>query len=322
MFYVLLRCLGIQLLAILGILAAASCGTALASSPARAIRLLELAIRDCQGLWVWTLGWGLVQFVHREALGFANDLAKLFDPSEPVANMVGRIERSRSHREALVVTLPITALGLLLTISYQVPLGGGARWLVILGITSIYYAAAFLLWHFLGVMRGFNALYASIDSVRFQEYSSPRHLERVMNYLTLTTTVGVAAIYAGFRGTLTAGFLFPSEVLRSFLVTPLVLFLPATLLYNFHPRYVLRSILQHSLFSAMKRIRESNVDDAKSLLLDIRDLGMTNAQVLPFMDYKSVPSYIIAVLFVVSLAYHNDPAVQGFFGYLLGLSQP
>ncbi len=321
MLYSLLRCLAVQLITILAILAGLAAGIAIVQGADDGSRFLELTVHDLQGLWVWTFGWGLALFIRREGLGFGNSLVSLFEPSDALSTMVGMIEQSTSHRRALALTGPISAFGFLLTVSYSIPTDRWWRWLVVLGITSIYYVAAFILWHFLGVIRAFNVLYNEIEFVRFRAESNPVHLEAALNYLTITTTLGVAAIYAGFRGTLTAGFRFPTGALRTFLVTPLVLFLPATLLYNFHPRYVLRTILQHSLFAAMKRIREANPEDMRSLLLDIRDLGITNAQILPFMDYKSLPSYIIAILFVLSLAYHNDPTVRDFFVYLLGLNQ-
>lgn len=37
-------------------------------------------------------------------------------------------------------------------------------------------------------------------------------------YVSLTTLIGVAGIYTGLRGTLTAGFVFPEETMRTFLM--------------------------------------------------------------------------------------------------------
>jgi len=280
---------------------------------------LELTLRAMLGFWVWTLGWGLVSFVRSEAPAFTNDLVSILEPSGAVGRSVGILERSVLHRAALPLTASVAGAGLLLTLVYGVPLSGIGYWAVVLGVTSIYYASSFLLWHFLSVLRAFQLLLMSADNVRFRDATSPLHLESLLSYLSLTTTLGVLAIYVGFRGTLTAGFLFEHESLKAFLLTPLILYLPATLLYNFHPRYVLRRLIQHRVFRAMNRLSVAKVPDLQQLVLEIRELGLTNAQILPFIDYKSLPSYAISILFVLSLAYHNDPAVKGFLGYLLGV---
>jgi hypothetical protein len=50
--------------------------------------------------------------------------------------------------------------------------------------------------------------------------------------------------------------------------------------------------------------------------MDLRETSASSSQILPFVDYKTLPSYLIAILFVISLAYNNDPAVKAFVEYL------
>ena len=69
----------------------------------------------------------------------------------------------------------------------------------------------------------------------------------------------------------------------------------------------------------MERLGTSDEKDTKGLLLDLRETASLSSQILPFLDYKSLPSYLLAILFGVSLAYNNDPAVKNFFNYLLGI---
>ncbi len=291
----------------------------LLESQEAALQLLHLAVVRLWGIWVWGLGWGLATFVRWEGGQFANDLRNVLEPGPEVAAFVGRLETGTSHRAALPLTAAISTLGLIFTLLYGVPLGGLRGWLVVFGVTSIYYVASFLLYHFWSVIQAFNGLYRVMDRVEFRRLASPLFLESALTYLSLTTTIGVLSIYAGFRGTLTGGFEFENELLRPLLLTPLILFLPATLFYNFYPRYVLRRLVQHRVFAAMSRLGDSKLEDARSLALEIKELGLTNAQILPFIDYKSLPSYMISILFVISLAYHNDPTVKQFFNYLLGL---
>jgi hypothetical protein len=120
------------------------------------------------------------------------------------------------------------------------------------------------------------------------------------------------SIYAGFRGTVTAGFEFQHEVWRVFLLTPLILFVPGTLFYDYYPRYVLRKIVQHKVFELMTRLSASDGSDASGLVDKLQRAAATNSQILPFVDYKTLPSYLIAIVFVISLAYTHDPTVRAF----------
>lgn len=282
-------------------------------------KFLEITITGMIAPWVWTFGYGLMTFIMTSGKSVANELNQIFEPGEEIAKATIRIEKSTLHRSALLLTLPVTILGALLTFMYRVPHYGASYYLITTAVISIYYVASYILFHFLGVLSAFHGLYENMPSVRLNRYLSPLHLDNLMNYFSLTTVIGALAIYCGFRGTLTAGFEFRHEVWRVFLTTPLILFLPVTLFYNFYPRYVLRKIIQYRLLVYMNKLTESNIDDAKSLLLDIRTVAMVNSQMLPFVDYKSLPSYIVAIVFVITLLLNNDPVVKSFFKLVLGL---
>ena len=66
----------------------------------------------------------------------------------------------------------------------------------------------------------------------------------------------------------------------------------------------------------MQQLGASDELDAKSLILDLKESAALSSQILPFIDYKTLPSYLIAIFFVISLAYNNDPAVKAFVEYL------
>ena len=69
----------------------------------------------------------------------------------------------------------------------------------------------------------------------------------------------------------------------------------------------------------MTRLSASDGSDASSLVDKLQRTSATESQILPFVDYKTLPSYLIAVLFVISLAYNNDPAVRAFLEYLTNM---
>jgi hypothetical protein len=308
-----------QLLLITGILAICSLLVWAVDGQDSSVDFLEATIVKMKGPWVWTFGYGLASFITYRGRFLPASIVGVIVANEITAAAMARIQRSTYHRNALIYTLPTTFLGVLLTHFYGIPNSGISYYLIFAGICSIYYIAAFLLFHFVEVTGAFHNLFESMESVDFKAIYNPLHLENLTTYLALTTTLGLIAVYAGFRGTLTAGFEFRHEVWRSFLSTPLVLFLPATLFYNYYPRYVLRRVVQHKVFKAMERLGDADEQNAKALLLNLKECSFVNSQILPFLDYKSVPSYVIAVCFAISIAYNNDPVVQGFLKYLLNV---
>jgi hypothetical protein len=311
--------LGIQLIVISGIIVVCAFLVWLFQGRADALGLVETAIVRMKGPWVWTFGYGLASLVMDRGPVLAASLNGVLTPSEVTAAAVTRIERSTRHRNAYRFTVPITLLGVFLTYVYGIPNGGLAYIFLFLGVCAIYYIAAFLLFHLIEVIFSFHLLFDDMDNVDFKRVYSPLHLENLTSYLAITTVLGLISIYAGFRGTVTAGFVFEHQVWRVFLVTPLVLFVPGTLFYDYYPRYVLRKLLQHKVFRVMERLGASDTLDTRSLLLDLRETSASNSQILPFVDYKTLPSYLIAILFVISLAYNNDPAVKAFVEYVTHL---
>jgi hypothetical protein len=314
------KSLGQQFLVISGLVLVCALVAWLFDGRQAAIGLIDTAVVGMKGPWVWTFGFGLASFVSQRGRRLPLDINGVLAPNEVTAALTGRIERSTRHRNAYPYTIPITLLGLFLTSAYGIPSTGFAYYANFAGICAIYYIAGFLLFHFVEVILAFHQLFESMETVEFKRLYSPLHLENLTSYLAMTTALGLIAIYAGFRGTLTAGFHFHHEVWRIFLSTPLILFLPGTLFYNYYPRYVLRKILQYKVFRTMERLGVSDESSTKGLLLDLRESAVLSSQILPFLDYKSLPSYLLAIFFAISLAYNSDPAVKTFFNYLLGVS--
>jgi hypothetical protein len=303
-----------------GLLVACALIAWLSNGRQSAIDLVETAVIGMKAPWVWTFGFGLASFVSRRGRLLPLDINGVLAPNEVTAALTARIERSTRYRNAYRFTVPITLLGVFLTAAYGIPNSGFAYYAIFVGVCAIYYIAAFLLCHFVETILAFHELFESMEAVEFRRVYSPLHLENLTSYLAMTTSLGLVAIYAGFRGTLTTGFHFHQEVWRIFLSSPLILFLPGTLLYNYYPRYVLRKILQYKVFRTMERLGNSDESSTKGLLLDIRESTVLSSQILPFLDYKSLPSYLLAIFFAISLAYNSDPAVKSFFNYLLGVA--
>jgi len=308
--------LGIQLVVICVMLGVFAALVLLIDGRQEALGFIQTAVVGMKGPWVWTFGYGLAFFIMDRGRTLPLDLNGVLVPNELTVKVAQRIDASTRHSSALRFTVPLTLLGVLLTYAYGIPNKGVAYVLLYFCVLLIYYISGFLLFHFIEVTFAFKMLFDEMDQVEFKQIYSPIHLENITSYLAITTVVGLISIYAGFRGTVTAGFVFQHEVWRVFLLTPLILFVPGTLFYDYYPRYVLRKILQHKVFELMARLGASDGSDASGLVDKLQRASAVNSQILPFVDYKTLPSYLIAILFVISLAYNNDSTVRSFLQYL------
>lgn len=310
------KCLAIHLFTITLLLATTFLVIHLFQGEKHAIEFLTVTVSGMKAPWVWTFGWGLALFIQRQGMAVPISLNAILSSGTVMAMATARIENSIFHRKAVPYTTFTTAIGLPLTYLYGIPNSGLAYILIFLGILSIYYIAGYILYHFVEVSMSFHYILQMMDDVRFKTSYSPLHIENLTTYLALTTTIGLTAVYAGFRGTLTAGFTFPYDDLRPLLSTPLILFLPATLLYNYYPRYVLRKIAHYHIFMNLQNLSVGSKINARSLLLEVKEYVILSSQIIPFLDHKNIPSYFIAILFVFSLVYNYDPSVKNFFDFL------
>jgi len=330
--------LGIHLIVICVILCIFALLVLVINGRQEALAFLDTAVLGMKGPWVWTFGYGLAFFIMDRGRTLPLELNGILVPTELTTKVANRIQASTYHSNALRYTVPLTLLGVFLTYAYGIPNRGVSYVLLYLCVLSIYYISGFLLFHFIEVTFAFKMLFdgamakslqalqggASTDDsdvgVEFRKIYSPLHLENITSYLAVTTVVGLIAIYAGFRGTVTARFEFQHEVWRVFLLTPLILFVPGTLVYDYYPRYVLRKIVQHKVFELMTRLAASNSSEADGLVDKLQRAAAVNSQILPFVDYKTLPSYLIAIVFVISLAYTHDSTVRAFLQQLANMA--
>ena len=312
------RWLGIQLIVICVMLGLSSILVWMANGREEALNFIQTAVVRMKGPWVWTFGYGLAFFIMDRGRTLPAELKGVLVENEILAEVTARIDRSTRHRYAYPFTVPITVLGIFLTYVYGIPNKGLGYFLLYFCVLLIYYIGGFLLFHFVQVTFAFELFFKKMDLVEFRPIYSPLHLENFTSYLAITTIIGLITIYAAFRGTVTAGFEFQREVWRIFLFTPIILFIPGTLFYDYYPRYVLRKIVQHKVFNLMARLGASDGSDARDLVGKLQDASAVNSQILPFVDYKTLPSYLLAIFFVISLAYNNDPAVKALIETLLG----
>ena len=170
------KALATQLLVISGIIAGCSLIVWATSGPGAVIALIATGVVGMKAPWVWTFGYGLAWFVRDRGRLLPAIIGGILVPNEMTAAAVALIDRSTSHRDAWRYTVPITLLGVFLTAVYGIPNAGVAYVLIFLGVCAIYYVAAFLLHHFVGVTMAFHHLFEHMDGVEFREMYSPLQL--------------------------------------------------------------------------------------------------------------------------------------------------
>ncbi|WP_157046976.1 hypothetical protein [Maridesulfovibrio salexigens] len=282
-----------------------------------ALRFLEITVLDMNGLGVWCCGVGLMFYVTKHGKEIAQDLNMVFTPSKAIFDVISKIEKSTLHKKGIFITGPVTLVGVFLTFHYTAPHYGASAFIIYAAVVFIYYTASFLLYHFCMIIAAFNSVYRDAEGLQIEKDVNGFNLENVSSYLSLTSTVGLLAIYFGFRGTVTAGFSYSNPIWEYFLVTPLILFLPGTFFYNFYPRHVLKKIFQYKIFSKLLSITTKDDLDIKNSILEIKEASLLNSQIAPFADYKNIPSYLVGIMFLLNVVFAHDPAIKEFIAKFL-----
>ncbi len=152
-------------------------------------------------------------------------------------------------------------------------------------------------------------------------------LETIDSFFVITSTIGIIAIYIGFRGTLTANFINTPEVFKNLLILPTILYLPATLCYSFYPRYVLRKVVECDVLCRIEEF-EKDAENAGSmtfkdglelrkLILELKEKMITEYRATPLLSIKDTPSLTISMILVLQIVFQKDSTVSNFFRDLL-----
>lgn len=298
-----------------------------------AIGLAKAWIFDFNGVIVGALGYGLMLFVRWEGRTVLAQLDQLLVlPDELKPELVAAQQRALSWWWTNLVAVPTTLIGATILWNCGYPLHGFAQVYLAICSSSIYYVATSILAYFLFTLGMFNRLESASDlglALRF-EAAGPKaqiRLETIDFFFVLTSTVGIFAIYAGFRGTLTANFQHTPEIFRDLLILPLILYLPATLCYSLYPRYVLRKISERE---TIRRIEETlgsiqppaNADvevslQLRKLALEVREKMLQERKAPPLLGLKDAPSLTLSLVILVQFIWHSDKIVSDFLARFL-----
>jgi len=294
-----------------------------------ALALIEAWIFEFNGIIVGSLGYGLMIFVMRKGRAILARLdAMLGLPDELKVTLSRQQMRTTSWPWVAAISTLVTAVGGSVLWFCGFPLEGFAKHYLAICSISIYFVATAILVFFLFTLVMFHTLESASDDgavIRFPAESMDfrLRLEKIDSFFVVTAMVGILAIYAGFRGTLTANFVETPKVVESLLVLPVILYLPGTLTYSFYPRYVLRKLAERDTIrrieetvSGLEPGPESNPQSSlelRKLVLEVREKMMQEHRSPPVLGLKDAPSLTMSLLIVVQFIWKSDALVAAFF---------
>jgi hypothetical protein len=293
-----------------------------------ALFFIETSIVKFNGILVGATGYGLLAFVHSSGKRMLSVLLNVVSiPDGYATGLAARVVRVTSWIWVLLLAVPMTIIGGTVLWRAGFPLRGFARIYLATATISIYFVASSILAFYVYIILLFRYLEQySVTGVqpRFQLKCSfaSMDLQTIDSFFVISSTIGVAAIYFGFRGTLTANFVGTTELFRKLMVLPLVFYLPATLCYSLYPRYVLRQISEcdtlqiveaFELQAAGHELKDFKTNlELRKLILDIKEKMINDRRAVPLLSLKDAPSLTMSILIVIQLLAQKDSVVANF----------
>lgn len=319
------------------LLSAALCGFGAIASyfiqgQATAIALIKAWVIDFNGILVGSVGYGLMLFTRNRGRTILAQVNSFLDVPPAHAPALIKLQgRSVSWLWANLISVPLTVIGGFVLWNCGFPLQGFARLYLAICSISIYYVASTILAFFIYSLALFNYIDEQSQNRNLEclkaNNASPVELEHIDTFFVLCSTVGIFAIYLGFRGTLTATFASALGVFHDLLFLPLFLYLPTTLCYSFYPRYVLRKIFERDIIGKIREF-EKQIDtslsaasfkdnlEIKKLVFEIREKMMQEHRASPILGFKDAPSLTISLLILLQILLQKDSVIAGFLGKL------
>jgi len=302
--------------------------TAYLQGPHVALGLIDSWLFKFDGILVGGTGYGLLFFIRRYGNTVLAQLTNIVQaPASLAPELLRYSSRSLSWRWCALISVPLTTAGGILLWECGFPLEGFAKIYLALCTISIYVVASCILTFLIFMLALFRFIEENSrnhQGVRFSSKSGSSHmeLETLDSFFVITATMGLIAIYVGFRGTLTANFVGENDFYRRLLIMPVIFYLPAALLYSFYPRYVMRRMRERDIMITLDQF-EQRAEEAgfktvvaeleyRKLLLDLKEKLRAETNASAILGFKDAPSLTISLLIVIQFLTNQDPAVSEF----------
>jgi len=228
----------------------------------------------------------------------------------------------------LAVAVLLTGIGGFIAYGAGIPLKGFSHRYLTAMVISFYFVGAYGLMFIVGVLNLFRFIDKHSDSasdvrIRLKAPFISQAVQTIDLFLVVSSGMCVFAVYVCFRGTLTAFAAAPPAFYKA-LIIPVFFYLPASLVYSFYPRHVLRQIWENDTFAAIEHFADETrmnlVSDLKAtlelrkLILDVKEKMIAERRMLPILSLKDAPTLTMALLMAIQLVAQKDPIVAVFLG--------
>jgi hypothetical protein len=296
-----------------------------------AFNLLNAWIFHFDGILIGGFGYGIMWFLKEHGKNILANIITIMDiPENNLPEAVKYSMYATSWKWKFIIGMPITFLGGFVLWNCVYPFDGFAKYYLAICSISIYFVGAYILSFYVFILLMFKVLETSKYEINVNKFILPLEFETLNNFLVITSFLGVVALYLGFRGTLTANFLYSGDmVFRKLLILPLFIFLPTVLVYSFFPRYAIRRIYENHLIkkireledersrTEMKEISFKDKIEIENLLQSIKEKILMERKQFPLLSLKDTPSLLLTIIIFIQYIMQNDMKVKEFLDLLL-----
>jgi hypothetical protein len=281
------------------------------------------------GILAGAAGYGTIFFMCREGSILTSALRSVIEVPDSLQ------EEFRQHMEffkpwwrPFLVAVVLTVIGGFIATGAGIPLKGFAHRYLLVMVISFYFVGSYGLMFILGVLDLFRFIDTNADSVPDEriKLKAPflsQGIQTIDLFLIVSSGMCVFAVYVCFRGTLTAFAGAPPAFYKA-LIIPVFFYLPASLVYSFYTRYVLRQVWENDTFAAIDQFAEETKLDVvqnlkerlelRKLILDVKEKMLMERRALPLISFKDAPTLTMALLMAIQLIAQKDPIVSVFLG--------
>lgn len=302
--------------------------TLLLQGESMAMQFTTAWLSTFSGILVGASGYGLLFFVTRERHRLGPTLLNAFDvPADCQPNFTRRLSRIRKWSLRVYVTMLLTLVGGVVLLRAGIPLSGFAHWYLSAAVISYYLIGGYMLMIFVAILGVFAYIddHASTSATqRFKLRVQLRSIEikTVDTYLMISAVLGLLATYHAFRTTLIA-FDGAPRPYYELMILPLFFFVPATLVYTFYPRYVLREVWDFDTCALLERVAPDSLLDSdedpkarlelRKLLIEVKAKLAEERKSMPLLTLKDAPTLVLAIFTAVQFVVQKDPVLVNFF---------
>lgn len=303
--------------------------TLLLQGDAMASHFMTAWLSTFNGLIVGATGYGLLFFVAHERNRIEPALRNAFDvPDEALPGFIVRLSRIQRWRLRRWATALITLIGGVVVIRAGLPLKGWgfAQVYLAAAVISYYLIGGYMLMVFVAILGAFDYVSdrAALDvPVRIGLRVPLRSIEiKIIDaYLVISSMLGLVAIYVAFRTTLTA--FDKASPVYGLMILPLFFFVPATLVYSFYPRYVMREVWDNDTYVMLERVAPDSIIDTnadaktrlemRKLLIEVKSKFCEERKTAPLISFKDAPTLTLAAFNAIQFFVQKDPVLVNFF---------